>query len=62
MMATFLLRPILSMDFSCMTLLHLQRNDKPPPPEHFEVDRMQVGMCLGMYLVVAVLINMNVQF
>ena len=33
-----------------------------PPPEHIEVDRMQVGMCLGMYLVVAVLINMNVQF
>lgn len=54
MMATFFLPPILSMDFSCMTLLHLQLKDDPPTPKHFEVDRMQVGMCLGMYLVLAV--------
>ena len=54
MMATFFLPPILSMDFSCMTLLHLQLKDDPPTPKHFEIDRMQVGMCLGMYLVLAV--------
>lgn len=31
MMATFLLPPILSMDFSSVTLLHLQLKDDPHP-------------------------------